>query len=227
MAPPTSSTIALPVPSGMQKCTVTHPAPKQCMPGPYKAFNAAIDTAQASGSKPTIQTVKTLEQRITDTYLESPWAKVSHISDVEDSNTKMHAPQGKEDQGDWVFEEADEADKETSQETGKGEEADPSFVPLSPLAEPLDWGSDFDDGEVCVCPSYLPCLVHNLTELCQLLKKRRCMAGTSKGHLVEDEQCSRMCQDRHSSFTLNSSVNVGTLKCEHGQLYAFCGRCEE
>ncbi len=67
------------------------------MPSPYKALNTAIDTAQTSGSKPTIQTVKTLEQCITDTYLESPWAKVSHISDVEDSDVKMHAPQGKED----------------------------------------------------------------------------------------------------------------------------------
>jgi hypothetical protein len=134
MAPPTSSTIALPASSGMQKRTVTCPLPKQCTPGPYKAFNAAIDTAQASGSKPTIQMVKTLKQCITDTYLESPWAKVSHISDVEDSDVKMHALQGKEDQGDWVFE---EADKETGQ-TGKEGKADPSFEPLSPSAEPLD-----------------------------------------------------------------------------------------
>ena len=98
--------------------------------------------------------VKTLEQRITDTYLESPWAKVSHISDVEDSDVKMHPLKGKEDQGDWVFKEADEeADKEADKagkEAKEGEEADPSFVPLSPSAEPLDWGSDFDDGEVCV-----------------------------------------------------------------------------
>jgi hypothetical protein len=72
MAPPTTSTIALPAPSGMHKCTVTCSAPKQRTPGPYKAFNTAVDTAQASGSKPTIQMVKTLEQRITDTYLESP-----------------------------------------------------------------------------------------------------------------------------------------------------------
>jgi len=26
---------------------------------------------------------------------------------------------------------------------------------------------------------------------------------------------------------LNSSVNVGNLKCEHGNLYIFCGRCKE
>src|SRR6266851_2898329 len=175
MAPPTSSTIALPGPSGVQRRIITCPAPKQHTPGPYKAFNAAIDTAQASGSKPTIQMVKTLEQRITDMYLESPWAKVSHISDVEDSNIKMHTPQGKEDQGDWVFKEADK----TGLEAGEFEEDDSSFVPLSPSAELLDWGSDFDDGKVCVCPSSLPCLVHTLTELHQPLRRPRCMVVTS------------------------------------------------
>ena len=116
--------------------------------------------------------VKTLKQCITDTYLESPWAKVSHISDVEDSDIEMHPPKWKEDQGDWVFEEADE---EASQEASEGEEADPSFEPLSPSTEPLDWGSDLEDGELCICLSSLPCQVHNLTESCQLLRKRRCM----------------------------------------------------
>ena len=243
MAPPTTSTIALPASSGMQKHTITRPLPKQCTPSPYKAFNAAIDTAQASGSKPTIQMVKTLKQHITDTYLESPWAKVSHISDVEDSDVEMHAPQGKEDQGNWVFE---EADKEASQ-TGEEGKADPSFEPLSPSAELLDWGSDLDDGEVCICPSSLLCLVHNLTESHQLLKRRRCMAGTSEGALrltsegslgnasggVKTLHRKACCQsepevnsrDRHSSCLLNSSVNVGNSKCEHGNLYIFCRRC--
>ena len=36
-----------------------------------------------------------------------------------------------------------------------------------------------------------------------------------------------MRQDRHSSCALNSSVNVGTSKCEHGELYIFCRRCKE
>jgi len=72
----------------------------------------------------------------------------------------MHALQGKEDQGDWVFQEVDEISLEASE----FEEDDPSFIPLSPSTELLDWGSDFDDGEVCVCPSSLPCLVHTLTE---------------------------------------------------------------
>ncbi len=78
--------------------------------------------------------VKTLEQRITDTYLESPWAKVSYISDVEDSDVKMHTLQGKEDQGDWVFEEADE----TGLEAGEFKENYPSFIPLSPSTKLLD-----------------------------------------------------------------------------------------
>jgi hypothetical protein len=227
MAPPTTSTIALPAPSGMQKRIVTRPAPKQHTPGPYKAFNAAVDTAQASGSKPTIQMVKTLKQCITDAYLESLWAKVSHISDVEDSDAEMHSLKGKEDQGDWVFKEADEEADEASQEAGEGEEADPSFEPLSPSAEPLDWGSDLDDGKVCVCPSSLPCLVHTLTESHQPLRRLRCTAGTSKGHLALDDQCSSMHRDRHSSCALNSSVNVSTSKCEHGELYIFCRRCKE
>jgi hypothetical protein len=236
MAPPTTSTIVLPAPSGMHKCTITCPAPKQHTPSPYKAFNAAVDTAQASGSKPIIQMVKTLEQRITDTYLESPWAKVSHISDVEDSNIEMHPPKGKEDQGDWVFEEADE-------EAGKGEEADPSFEPLSPSTEPLDWGSDLDDGELCICPSSLPCQVHNLTESRQLLRRQRCMAEPSKGALTATSEsglrmlpklCCQSTMDRgnsrdcrHSCTLQSSSVNLGDSKCEHGQLYIFCGRCKE
>jgi len=69
--------------------------------------------------------VKTLKQCITDMYLESPWAKVSHISDVEDSNIERHPPKGKEDQGNWVFK---KADKEAGQEAGEGEEADPSIA---------------------------------------------------------------------------------------------------
>jgi hypothetical protein len=193
MVPPTTSTIALPTPSGMQKRIVTCPAPKQHTPGPYKAFNTAVDTAQASGSNPTIQTVKTLEQHITDTYLESPWAKVSHISNIEDSDVEMQPPKGKEDQGDWVFEEADKEADKASQEAREGEEADPSFVSLSPSAEPLDWGSDLDDGEVCICPFSLPCLVHTLTESPQPLRRLRCTAGTSKGHLALDDWCLSMC----------------------------------
>ncbi len=85
----------------------------------------------------------------------------------------------------WVFE---KADKEVGREASKGEEANPSFEPLSPSAELLDWESDFNDGKVCICPSSLPCLVHTLTELHQPLKGLRCMARTSRGakRLISD-----------------------------------------
>ena len=162
MAPPTHSTIALSAPSGMHKHTVTRSTPKQHMPSPYRAFNAAVNTTEASGSKLTIQMVKTLKQCITNTYLESLWAKVAHISDIEDSNIEMHALQGKEDQGNWIFEEADE---ETGQQASQGEEANPSFKPLSPLAKLLDWRSVECNTFVhmclclcactCVCPDLL------------------------------------------------------------------------
>jgi hypothetical protein len=151
----------------------------------------------------------------------------------------MHPPKGKEDQGDWVFEEVDE---EASQEAGEGE-ADPSFEPLSPSAKLLDWGSDLDDGKLCICPSSLPCQVHNLTESHQLLRKQRCMAGPSKGairqtsedsHRMLPKACSQSKLDggngqdcRHSYTLQSSSINLGDSKCEYGQLYIFCGRCKE
>jgi hypothetical protein len=100
----------------------------------------------------------------------------------------MHALQGKEDQGNWVFEKADKEADKAGQEASEGEEADHSFIPLSPSAELLDWESDLDNGKVCICPFYLLCLVHNLTELCQLLRKQRCMARTSKGTIRQTSE---------------------------------------
>ena len=67
---PTTATIALPGPSGLQKCTISFPKPKVWTPSPYKAFNAALDQVQEEGVTPTIETVKTLEQRITQQYEE-------------------------------------------------------------------------------------------------------------------------------------------------------------
>jgi len=62
---PTTATIALPGPSGLQKHTVSMEKPKVWTPGPYKALNAALDKAQEDGVMPTIEMVKTLEQHIT------------------------------------------------------------------------------------------------------------------------------------------------------------------
>ena len=71
------------------------------------------------------------------------------------------------------------------------------------------------------------------------------MAGTSKGairltskgglSLFNERNLASMditrnnvyAQDHYLSCTLNSSVNLGDSKCEHGQLYIFCGRCKE
>ena len=96
---------------------------------------------------------------------------------------------------------------------------------------------------MCVCPSYLPCLVHNLTESRQPLRRQRCMAGTSKGTLkvtlesnnrMLPKPCSQSRLDRHNdrdchyACALNSkSVNLSDSKCKHGQLYIFCRRCKE
>jgi hypothetical protein len=72
---PTTATIALPGPSGLQKRTVSMEKPKVRTPGPYKALNAVLDKVREDGVMPTIQTVKTLEECITKQYEEGPWSK--------------------------------------------------------------------------------------------------------------------------------------------------------
>ena len=78
IAPPTTSTVAQMGPSGIQKHTITSTAPKKHIPGPYKALNEALDTADTEGITPTIQTVKMLEQRITNQYMDGPWSKFTN-----------------------------------------------------------------------------------------------------------------------------------------------------
>jgi hypothetical protein len=75
----------------------------------------------------------------------------------------MHALQGKEDQGNWVFEEADE---ETGQQASQGEEADPSFKPLSPSAKLLDWRSVERNTfvHVCLCLHACTCVCPDLLD---------------------------------------------------------------
>jgi gag-polypeptide of LTR copia-type len=134
---PTTHTIALPGPSGLQKRTVSQEKPKVRTPGPYKALNAAIDKAQEIGATPTIQTVKTLEQRITQQYEEGPWSRGDHtlgeeFDEDEDVDMSVVLPSA-EGQEDWVFEEAS---------------------PASPRDELLDWGSN-EDLEECVALPFL------------------------------------------------------------------------
>jgi hypothetical protein len=130
IAPPTTSTVAQMGPSGIQKRTIFSPAPKERTPGPYKALNEALDTADTEGVTPTIQTVKTLEQRITEQYMDGPWSKsTNYLSDDEGSDIvdMSEVPAGHDGQDDWD-----------------------AFAAASPSYEPLDWGSDFEDAEACV-----------------------------------------------------------------------------
>ena len=66
---PTSATIAQVGPSGINKRTITSSVPKERKPGPYKSLDEALDTADHLGITPTTQTVKTLEQHITQEYV--------------------------------------------------------------------------------------------------------------------------------------------------------------
>jgi hypothetical protein len=136
---PTSTIIALPGPSGLQKHTVSVEKPKVWTPGPYKALNAALDKAQEDGVIPTIQMVKTLEQRITKQYKEGPWSRGDHtlgeeFDEDEDVDMSVMLPSA-EGQEDWVFEEAS---------------------PTSPHDKPLDWGSDEDLEEYVALPFLYP-----------------------------------------------------------------------
>ena len=85
---------------------------------------------------PTIETVKMLEQRITQQYEEGPWSKGDHTlgEEVNDEDVDMSVmPPSTEGQEDWVFKEAS---------------------PASPSDEPLDWGSD-EYLEECVALPFL------------------------------------------------------------------------
>ena len=73
---PTMSTIAQISPSGVQKRTVSTPAPKERTPGPYKSLNQALDLADRIGVTPTIQTTKTLEQRLDSPAAVYGWSVV-------------------------------------------------------------------------------------------------------------------------------------------------------
>jgi hypothetical protein len=94
---PTTATIALPGPSGLQKCTISMEKPKARTPGPYKALNAALDKAQEDGVMPTIQMVKTLEECITKQYEKGPWLKGDYtlgeeFNEDEDVNMSVVLP---------------------------------------------------------------------------------------------------------------------------------------
>ncbi|KAF8464533.1 hypothetical protein DFH94DRAFT_699158 [Russula ochroleuca] len=95
-----------------------HSRSQRAYPGPFKALDAAFDLADQSGIKPTIETVKTLKQRITEQYMDD-----DEGSDIVDMSEVPNGHEGQD--NDW----------------------DCQFQPASPSDEPLDWGSDLEDTE--------------------------------------------------------------------------------
>ena len=130
---PTTATIVEVTSAGPSKCKLTTvpPAPSERTPGPYPSLNKALDLADRIGVKPTIQTTKTLEERIQKQYEDGPWSKGTYTlgEEPDDEDIDMSiVPSGSQDQEDWVFEEADPS---------------PTYNPPSD-EEPLDWGSVAD-----------------------------------------------------------------------------------
>ena len=66
LPPPTSHTIVHIGSSSMTQCIVSEPTPPTRTPGPYSLLNKALTLAERLEVKPTIQTVKTLEQHFAE-----------------------------------------------------------------------------------------------------------------------------------------------------------------
>ena len=175
IAPPTSATIAQVGPSGINKRTITSPAPKERKSGPYKSLDEALDTADRLGVTPTIQTVKTLEQRITQEYMDGPWSKsTNYLSDDEGSDIvdMSEVPAGHEGQDDWA-----------------------AFAAASPSYEPLDWGSELEDAEECVHPSSSSLhTVHQALVSPQLLRKQGLTDGSCRNSVYTVKLSSCICE---------------------------------
>ena len=173
IAPPTSATIAQVGPSGINKRTITTPVPKERKSGPYKSLDEALDTADRMGITPTIQTVKTLEERITQEYMDGPWSKsTNYLSDDEGSDIvdMSEVPAGHDGQDDWA-----------------------AFAAASPSYEPLDWGSDLEDAEECVHPSSSSLYtVHQALVSPQPLRRLELMDGSCKSAYIH--KLSSLCE---------------------------------
>src|ERR1700752_4239889 len=160
---PTTASITHIGPSGASKRVIKPLPAKERAPGPYPSVDKAIDLAQRLGVKATIETTKTLEQRITDLCKASPLVKDSYIEAdlAEDEAVDMSVlPPGKTND-DWTF-----------------EEAEPSYEPPASGDEPLDWGSE---DEAYVCSPLHSHHVHALTASHhQLLKELGLKDGSFK-----------------------------------------------
>jgi len=165
LPPPTSSTVVSYGPSEAKKRKLTVPEPAQRAPGPYKALNEALTLADRMKVPATIETTKTLEQRIVKDYLDGPWSKSTYyMSDDEGSDII-----------DMSVQPPDREDPQTKEALSFNN--DPSYQPPSD-DEPLDWGSD--DFEECVAPSSFHTSVHNLTASPQLLNESKSKVGCSR-----------------------------------------------
>jgi len=157
LPPPASSTVAEIGSSGLHRRTVESSRLPERTEGPYKSLNKALDIAHETDAPATTEVVKTLEQRITQDYMDGPWSKSTHyLSDDEGSDIvdMSVAPAGHDDQDAWdAF-----------------QEGSPSFTPASG-DEPLDWGSDLDDVEECVSSTSLSSYIHNIPALHQRPKR--------------------------------------------------------
>ena len=173
LPPPSSTTVAHVGPSGVNKRRVVAPLPKRRTEGPYKALNEALDLAERLEVPATIETTKTLEQRITEQYKEGPWSQSTNYMDDDEGSDIVDmsvVPPGKEDQMDWV--------------------AEGSYTPPSPGEEPLDWGSD-PEVEEYVCSTSLNLSIHSFTASPQLLKGHGSKDGSSSKDVeyLEDRKC--------------------------------------
>src|SRR6201996_8281229 len=100
LPPPTSHTIAHIGSSSMTQRVVSEPTPPTRTPGPYSSLNKALTLAERLEVKPTIQTVKMLEQRFAefdDTVRTSPNCNLDEESDS-DIDVDMSQPVTSRDQ---------------------------------------------------------------------------------------------------------------------------------
>ena len=131
-----------------------------------------------------------LEQRISQQYMDGLWSKSTyHLSDDEGSDIvdMSEIPEGHE---------------------GQDDDWDCQFEAASPRDEPLDWGSDLEDTEVCVpsTSSLLP--VHK----------------PPASH--QPPRGLRSLKDGSCNYALPVEHKLSDYICEHGLDYALCLKCK-
>ena len=158
------STIVQIGPSSLSQCTISATPAKEHTTRPYQSLNKALNFADHIGVKPTIKTMKMLEQRMVNQYMYGPWSKfTNYLSDnkgldivdmsvappLQEANIIHASPMKK-----------DDSDKEYINWPKLPYAQSPSY-------KPLDWGSDPKDNEGCVHPLSHFSAIHKPTESCQ------------------------------------------------------------